>query len=288
MRRLPARALALMLLILGSCAAPDAEETAVLLLDEDARAAGIALEVGGETVESALPVPVAVDDEAYLVRPEGRERLALAPGELVEIRGPDGEVQRGAVDADRFVITGTHAGALSLGEMLGARVEPLSGARYALHAPGVTWVAALLHDVEVEGVRASSFEQGLAAGDLTWHERSALELDHVVPEPDDDGAIPDAAALVGAYAYSDVLFVLDAAGGYLLRTAEGTTRGTYRPAPGGIELAPHGGETTIRMRLWNDALVDDVGVRLAPATPEMFARSPSDRGEVFFDTGEIE
>ncbi|UJR80266.1 hypothetical protein [Sandaracinus amylolyticus] len=278
MRRSPARALALLLLTLGSCAAPDAEETALLLLDEDARAAGIALEVAGETVESALPVPVAIDDDAYVVRPDGRERLALVPGELVEIHGADGDVRRGAVEPDRLVITGTQAGALSLGEMLGARVEPLSDARYALHAPGVTWIAALLHGVELDGVRAaSSFEQALAASDQTWRDRTPVTLDDVVEVPAPDGAIPDAAALVGAYAYSDVLFVLDAAGGFLLRTAEGTTRGTYRPIAGGIELAPSGSETTIHMRLWNDALVDDVGVRLAPATIEMFQ-----------DTGEIE
>lgn len=264
-------ALPSLVLLLASCAAPSAEESALLLLDDDARAAGVAVEVEGAAVESELPVPVDADSETWLVRPTGdRERLALAPGELVEIHGASGEVRRGTVEPDRLVIHGTRAGALELAELLGgARVEPLAGAGFALHAPGVTWVAALLHDQlsadrRLAGVRAASpFEHALAGGDGAWSTRDVVSLEAPAEPRASDASVPDAAALVGAYAYSDVLFVLDAAGGYLLRTAEGTTRGAYRPCPGGVELTPEGG-APFRLQLRDESLVDGVGLALAP------------------------
>lgn len=253
--------------LVASCAGADAEESALLLLDEEARAAGIGVEVGGEAIGDGLPVAVPSDEDAYVVRPDGRERLVMSPGEMIEVRGPHGEIARGPVDPDRFVVTGNAQSAAMLAELLGgASIEPLSPSRYALRAPGVTWIAALLHGQDVGDARAASpFERTLAAGDHAWRDRD----DAVFASPTDAGAtdltIPDAAALVGAYAYADVLFVLDAAGGFLLRTSEGTTRGTYAPCPGGVEVTPAGGAEAFHMRLFEESLVDDVGLTLAPA-----------------------
>nr|MDQ3037897.1 hypothetical protein [Myxococcota bacterium] len=184
-----------------SCAAPDAEESALLLLDEEAREAGIAIEVAGEPIESGLPVAVPSDDEAYVVRPDGRERLVMSPGEMIEVRGPGGDVARGPVDADRFVVVGTAEHAAMMAELVGgASVEPLSGSRYALRAPGVTWIAALLHDAELGhgGARAASpFEHALAEGDAAWRDRrGAVFVGERDLEPVPDASIPDAAALV--------------------------------------------------------------------------------------------
>lgn len=287
MRRLPSdhvtRAslarLALLALAACGCGGVDTEESAILSLDERARAAGIGLEVAGERVDGALPVAVPVDEDAYVIRAGGRERLALAPGERIEVRGPEGEVLRGSIDADRFVVTGTAEGAASLAELLGARLEPLSRSEWALSAPGVLWAAALIRDVDVPGVRAasslgaSSFERALAEGDGAWAVRGeAIFVDRATLDADEArGAIPDAAALVGVYGYGDVLFVLDAAGGYLLRTSEGAVHGTYRPCAGGVELRPESG-APFRMRLFGESLVDEeVGLALAPSRPGRWA-----------------
>jgi hypothetical protein len=255
--------------LLTSCSGSDAEESALLLLDDEARAAGIAVEVSGEAIEGGLPVAVPSDEDAYVVRPEGRERLVMSPGEMIEVHGPRGEIARGPVDADRFVVTGSAQSAAMLAELLGgASIEPLSPSRYALRAPNVTWIAALLHGQDLGEARAASpFEHALAAGDAAWRERD----DAVFASPGDVDpsaqSTPDPAPLVGAYAYADVLFVLDAAGGFLLRTREGTTRGTYAACPGGVEVTPAGGAEAFRMRLFEESLVDDVGLTLAPAQP---------------------
>jgi len=272
--------------LLVSCAAPDAEESAILLLDEDARAAGIGLEVGGEAVEGGLPVAVPSDEDAFVVRPAGRERLSLSPGEMIEVRGPDGEIERGPVDADRLVVSGTRESAGTLAELLGgASVEPLSGSRFALRAPGVTWIAAALHGTELGGGAAraaSQFEHGLAAGDSAWRDREgAVFVTAGAPGSarSDDLEVPDAAALVGAYAHADVLFVLDAAGGFLLRTREGSTRGTYVACPGGVAVRPEGGGAGWTMRLFGESLVDGVGLALAPASPAPVGRIVTAEGD---------
>jgi hypothetical protein len=264
--------------LLVSCAGADAEESAILLLDEDARAAGIGLEVGGEAVEGGLPLAVPSDEEAFVVRPAGRERISMSPGEMIEVRGAEGEIARGPVDADRLVVSGTRESAATLAELLGgASVEALEGSRFALRAPGVTWIAAALYgsDRGPGDARAvSRFEHALAAGDGAWRDRgdAVFVADEDGTTGPSDLATPDAAALVGAYAHADVLFVLDAAGGFLLRTSEGTTRGTYVARPGGVEVRPAGGGAAWTMRLFGESLVDGVGLALAPARPAPVGR----------------
>lgn len=261
---------------LAGCAAPDAAESALLLLDRGAREHGIELEVAGATVERAgVPLAVDVHDETYLVRDGAREPLVLAQGELVEIDA-EGAIRRGPVDPDRLTIAASPESAATLAEMLGgAEVErigsPSGPARFALRAPGITWLAAALHGLpDLPDVRAeSAFEAGLASGDGSWQGRRDATFAPIEARPgaaDPALATPDAAALVGVYQVGDVLLVLDAAGGYSLGTAEGSTRGTYRPAPGGLVLAPRGG-AEVAMRLYGEALVDEVGLALAPARP---------------------
>jgi hypothetical protein len=259
-----------LLLFLTSCASPDAAEQALLLVDREARAAGIRVEVEGEPVTSDLPTPVSPDDDAWIVRDDRREPLLVAPGAWIEVSGPDGEIRTRPIETDRIVVAGTREGAVGLAEMLGAGMQPLGGDRYALLAPNVTWLAALFHDADVPGVRAAGFAHSslaaeLAYGDATWATRSeatfapAVQAEELAQLP-----TPDTAALVGAYRYADVLLVLDAAGGYALSTSESRTTGRFRPCAGGLELVPEGGEP-IPMRLWNDALVGADGFAIAPA-----------------------
>ena len=76
-------ALALGLLAIA-CEAPDPERDGFVVVDEDARNAGIAVEVSGERHSGALPVAIPEGAEAAVVRPGGVEPIAVEPGELVE------------------------------------------------------------------------------------------------------------------------------------------------------------------------------------------------------------
>src|SRR5262245_41306821 len=75
---------------LGGCGGPG-EGAGYVLLDAQARAAGIAIDVDGRQHEGAMPVEVDALSSVVTVRgPQGRARLNVEPGSLHEVRGPEG------------------------------------------------------------------------------------------------------------------------------------------------------------------------------------------------------
>ena len=72
---------------------------AVVVVDQEARESGYALEIDGWLVDDALPVDVAEGEALQLVAPDGHtEPLDLAPGEAWEVTGPKGEAWMSLLD----------------------------------------------------------------------------------------------------------------------------------------------------------------------------------------------
>jgi hypothetical protein len=129
-----------------SCAADGSEPGAYVLLDQEARQAGVSLEVGDHVVESALPIAVSPDDHILLHNGATEEPLTVARGELVYIEGTGGKVTHlrlgKDVAPDELRVTGEEAAAKDLAGQLGAKVDP-DDAGWRLHVPGVFTGAAL-------------------------------------------------------------------------------------------------------------------------------------------------
>lgn len=261
----------LALVAVAACADPHSDRAALLSLDRDAREAGIQLEVSGERLAPELPVAVDPSEEAWVVRPDARERLVPTPGEWIELRGAEGRATHAAIDPDRFVATGDASSAAALAELLGASVDPIGGDRWAFHAPGVVWVAALFardrgvaSGLGTSPLDTSPLVAGLAAGDTAWRARGPSEPPPAV-DRDVLGEVPDAASLVGVYRHADVVLVVDASGGYSLVVASRRTHGTFLPMPGGVRFTGDDGDVT-ELDLRGDVLTDGETLALSAAT----------------------
>ena len=158
-----------LLALLGSAQAQPL--VAIVVVDQEARDSGYALEIDGWLVEDALPVDVAAGERVALVDSVGRaELLDLAPGEAWEVTGADGEAWMSKLDeeirTDLIVVRGSEASIEALAESLNADVFSedgriyLSGKDILLDAPWVEDEAAL----EVEEVALVRVEAEAAEG----------------------------------------------------------------------------------------------------------------------------
>jgi hypothetical protein len=90
----------------AGCAAPPTGTLSYVLLDRDAREAGLQVETGGWQGAPLLPIALRPDETAELVSASGKLPLPLAAGSLAWIRG--GIVEQHAVGtelrADRLVV----------------------------------------------------------------------------------------------------------------------------------------------------------------------------------------
>jgi hypothetical protein len=85
----------------GAGCGGSSEGTAFVLVDREARQAGIELRIQGRPATASLPVEIADPTErAELVGPSGVTRLDLEGGTLAWVRGPQGAVDRMVVGAD--------------------------------------------------------------------------------------------------------------------------------------------------------------------------------------------
>ncbi|MCB9675526.1 MAG: hypothetical protein H6737_10445 [Alphaproteobacteria bacterium] len=108
---------------------------AVVVVDQEAREQGYALEIDGWLVNDALPVDVAKGEVLRLVDPAGRtEELDLAPGEAWEVTGPDGEAWMSLLDdeirTDLIAVRGPAEAIGALAKSLDARIEVREGVVY--------------------------------------------------------------------------------------------------------------------------------------------------------------
>ena len=243
-----------------ACEGPDPTRDGFVLIDERAAAAGIELEIDGERHPGRLPLVVPEGAEAAIRRPSGAEPLAVGAGELVQVVGAAGEIQRGEVPRDQIWVQGEAASVSAFAEMIGASATRLPGGGWAVEGPDAFVLASLmggLTDVRALSGRpdpsSDVIDVGVFLGPRT-PAAPALEAPM--------GPVPDAAALVGLYTHDDVSLLLDAAGGYVLsRGVEHRLgSGTYRPRPGGVDFMPNDGGAGAVMDLDGGALVDDLGI----------------------------
>jgi len=78
-----------------------ASPVVVVIVDEEARMAGYALEVEDEVLDTPLPVTLHDDEPVHLLGPRGlRERMDLSDGEAWEIQGSSGELWMSLLEED--------------------------------------------------------------------------------------------------------------------------------------------------------------------------------------------
>jgi len=148
-----------MTLLLATLAAHAAEPlVAVVVVDQEARESGYALQLDGWLVDDPLPVDVVEGDQLVLVGPEGhQEPLDVAAGEAWEVTGPDGEAWMSTlgddVRTDLVAVRAPYETVRRLAEVLSAEIEVRDGVTY-LAGPDV------LYDVPwVEGHEARDLEE---------------------------------------------------------------------------------------------------------------------------------
>jgi hypothetical protein len=122
------------------CAAGDPQAGRYVLLDPEARAAGVTLQVDDRAVTSALPVEVAPDAHVTVLGPSREEAVAVAPGELVYVAGSEATVSHltigKQVAVDQVHVEGDEGAARELASQLGGRVA-MEGTGWKLNASEV-------------------------------------------------------------------------------------------------------------------------------------------------------
>ena len=111
-----------------SCAAGAPQGSSYVLLDPQARASGVTVQVDDHAVTSALPIEVPAQAHVTLLGPSREEAIAIAPGELVYVAGPKAivshlEIGR-QVEIDKVHVTGDDTAARELATQLGGKVTP--------------------------------------------------------------------------------------------------------------------------------------------------------------------
>jgi hypothetical protein len=246
---------------LAGCGAPDPDQTGFVLLDEEARAAGIVIETDGERHGGALPIAVDPGQTAVVDGPNIHEIIQVGPVEVVEIRGADGEIVRDRA-TDRLVISGS--GAMTLADMLDARVHRRRDGRYELHGAHLLLVASMLDAVpDVLGASALAPRDWIL-GDPTGEDSAGMprvEMD--APQLDEssvDAPQLDAASVVGVYRAASVTMILDAAGGYRTRVGQKEIQhGTWSVLGRSVVLQAADGGATARLGVTDDSVFDASG-----------------------------
>jgi hypothetical protein len=255
-----------------ACTGLDTSQSALVVLDDEARRAGVTVEIGGEAQDPRGPITVPTGGEVAVRRGAREEPLDAEPGEVIAIEGAEGRVRRG-VGAEQLVIDADGERAARFAELAGLRASPLPDGRYLIDGENAAWTALLFPDLAgtvspwAAGAAASPATSAgwLSPDDATWAERAAVDL-----APDEDPAIAapssDLASFVGAYVADDVVLVLDAAGGMHM-TGRGIDRhGTFALDPHArLVLRFEDGDVRARAvaveRTADEGLRDAAGVR---------------------------
>jgi hypothetical protein len=265
-----------------ACTGLDASASALVVLDDEARAAGITVEIEGEAQDPERPIAVPTRGEVAVRRGDRHEPLEAQPGEVIAIEGAEGRVRRGA-DAERLVIDAEHEQAARFAELTGARASRLPDGRYLIDGENAAWTVLLFPDLAgtvSPSAATATASPATSAGwlsptDRAWADRSAVDLE---TSGADLAATPtsDLAAFVGAYVADDVVLVLDAAGGMHM-----TGRGLDRRGSFGLDdhsrlvLRFADGQTsaqTVRVeRTADEGLRDATGVRFRTMPVPMLA-----------------
>jgi hypothetical protein len=250
----------------AGCGSPDPEQTGFVILDDEARAAGIVLETDGEQHGGALPIAVDPGVTAILEGPNLHEPLHVGPREVVEIRGAGGEIVRDRA-TDRLVITSSESGARLLADMLDAQLGLRRDGRYELHGSDLLLIASMLDAVpEVLGASALApsdwvFDPtGSVAAGMPKVSMDAPQLEDVRDVASARGPALEPASVVGVYRAASVTMVLDAAGGYRTTVGEQEVqRGSWSVLGSSVILRAAGSSTTTRLGVTDHSVFDASG-----------------------------
>ena len=164
--------------LLAGCAGIDAAESALVVLDDEARAAGVRVEVHGEAQEATGPIAVPAGGGVAVERHGRREAIEASPGEVIAVEGAEGRVRRDA-DPERLVVRGDARSAERFAELGGMDVIPLPDGRFLIDGENAMWTALLFPDasgIEISpwapaGPRAP-WAPAWAGGGEGWSERT--------------------------------------------------------------------------------------------------------------------
>jgi len=166
-----------------SCGAGDSQQGegggGYVLLDSDARQAGVSLEVGERSVTSALPIAVSAVDRLALVTAGKEVPITVGSGELIYVQGASSRVthlQIGKqVAIDQIRITGEQGAANELASQLGAKV--------AVDEENANGWTLSLSDVFAASASANVPEHLLAAAPVMLNEVAPTEATNAVAAP---------------------------------------------------------------------------------------------------------
>ena len=224
------RTLVVVVLGLAACGGRAEGPSAYVLLDGDAREAGLRLEVGGRAMAPLLPLALRPEEEVALLTPSGRLPVALAAEELTWLHGADATLERAAITRDRLLVDGDEHAVRLLAEMLGGSAGPLPDGAYALSAPDLYERASFLD--APAGVR----EARPVVDEAQPHARAPMVgFAHVtmpvaaprlapLTAPSAPPTFVGAPPLVGAYEGG---LILDLDGGFRLEGCRGPLLGRY-------------------------------------------------------------
>ena len=121
-----------------ACGEPGATSSSFVVVDQQARSEGFAIESGGMVSDATLPLAFDATRGASLVGPNTEEPLTADPGELVFVHGEDATVRRFVIGqdihTDRVRVDGSREAADELARRLGGELTD-DGGRWRLVAP---------------------------------------------------------------------------------------------------------------------------------------------------------
>jgi hypothetical protein len=269
------RMLAMVLLVSG-CSARAPGETAFLLLDRDAREAGLRVAVGAWEGAPVLPLALRPEEPAVLIA-QGNTRLpiALRAGALGWVRGAAAQVDWGAVPSeireDRVIVEGTDASVHTLAEMLAAEAGALADGRWELRAADVYERASFL--TPPDGILEAA--PSTIAPLLTRTAILGITGEAAPSGPGPAIAIVGSAAeVVGVYTSGGQVLIFDAEGGFSGKCSESGGRWTL-DGDGRVALTYTDGSHAFFERA-GDALRSADGAIYAPLHIESTITPPSE------------
>jgi hypothetical protein len=258
----------LLFAIVVGCGGAPHDETAYVLLDREAREAGVQIEANGWKGAPTLPTAFDAIEQVAVATPRGRSLLNLRPGSLAWIRGPEASIQWSRVGADirsdAVLLDGRDDGARALASLLEGRLtrEPdswlLEGDDVLtrgsfMEIPGVVESRPI---AVAPGASATTLQAGVQSSGLVVVEKPRIEVPPAVGDT--------ATALVGLYQHDERTLILDAQGGFTLTVGCGTPRHGQVAVQGArVVLKADEGTQTVLI-LDGDSLRDMGNVRLEP------------------------
>jgi hypothetical protein len=252
----------------AGCAAPATGTFGYVLLDRDAREAGLQVEAAGWQRAPLLPLALKPEEAVSLVSGGGKVPLALRAGALAWVRGglveyhPLGDEAR----ADRLIVDGGDRAVRTLADLLGADAGPRDDGRWIVSGPDLYGRASFMP--APDGITAVEPELSMIAPTTATAAAAPIA-------PSSDGLrTPALTALVGIYFSGDRMLVLDTGGGFTLGDACGrgeVTRGTFLREDGRVILAPAFADSTaFSLGIGDDGtLRDATGEQFAAAAEEV-------------------